>query len=480
MTVENAELEIERELFAAADQMRGAMEPSDYKHVALGLLFLKHISDKFEFKHAELENDPDSNPEDLDEYRSEHIFLIPQKAHWSYIQKQSKNPNIGKIIDEAMIEIEKTNKSLKDVLPKTFASPDLSAVMLGGLIDLFTNINFSANKHKSRDLLGRVYEYFLGEFAGAEGKRGGEFYTPRSVVRLLVEMLQPYKGRVYDPASGSGGMFILSEEFVKKHGGKVDDISIWGQEMNPTTWRLSKMNLALHGIDSDIAWNSEGTFHNNAFPNERFDFILANPPFNISGWGADRLAEDERWKYGIPSDRNANYAWLQHIVYHLSSNGTAGVVLANGSMSSEKSNEGNIRRALIEDDKIDCMVALPGQLFYSTQIPACLWFLAKNKNNRKLRKKTGEILFIDARKKGYMQNRTHRTFSDDDVVEISSTYHKWREGGDYEDVPGYCASVALDEIRENGFVLNPGRYIRVEEREDDGILFEEKFFAFES
>lgn len=428
-----ASLGYEAELFKAADKLRGNMEPSDYKHVALGLIFLKHISDRFEARQRELAAEYPEGVEDPDEYAAENVFWVPQAARWSHLQANAKQPTIGKLIDEAMLAIEKENASLKGVLPKEYARPALNAVTLGELIDLISNIALGEAQDTARDVLGRVYEYFLGQFAGSEGKRGGEFYTPRSVVRVLVEMLQPYQGRVYDPCCGSGGMFVQSEKFVEDHAGRIGDIAIYGQESNYTTWRLCKMNLAVRGIDSDIRWNSEGSFHKNELPDLRADFILANPPFNISDWGGDRLREDVRWRFGIPPTGNANYAWLQHIWHHLAPTGTAGVVLANGSMSSQQSGEGEIRRAMIEGDSIDCMIALPGQLFYSTQIPACLWFLAKDKSNgiardKKLRDRRGEILFIDARKLGYMVDRTRREFSNEDVAQIADTYHHWREG----------------------------------------------------
>lgn len=481
-------------LFASANIMRGAMEPSDYKHVALGLLFLRHISERFDARYLLLSTEEGANPEDRDEYVADNIFWVPTEARWSLLSRNSKDPKIGVLIDRAMQAIERENKALQAVLPKNFARPELSAIKLGELVDLFTNMDLTDETDSARDVLGEVYEYFLSEFAGAEGKRGGEFYTPRSVVRLLVEMLEPLQGRVYDPCCGSGGMFTLSEEFVESHGGRLNDLSIWGQEMNHTTWRLCKMNLAIRGIDSDIVWNSEGTFHDNAFPHERFDYVMANPPFNISGWGAKRVAGDVRWKYGMPPDGNANYAWLQHIIHHLAPNGTAGIVLANGSMSSEQSGEGAIRRALVEgvwqageDDAppemivpgvVDCMVALPGQLFNHTQIPACLWFLAKSRKNGKFIDRSGEILFIDAREFGHMTDRTHRTFSDEDIAEIAGTYHKWREGatGDdgYVDVPGFCRSVPIYapadggiSVEGSGWVLTPGRYVGVTPKEDD-------------
>jgi type I restriction enzyme M protein len=458
------------------------MEPSDYKHVALGLIFLKHISDRFEARRQELMAEAPGDEdllEDRDEYAAENVFWVPQAARWSHLQANAKQPTIGKLIDEAMLAIEKENASLKGVLPKEYARPALNVVMLGELIDLISNIALGEAQDAARDVLGRVYEYFLGQFAGSEGKRGGEFYTPRSVVRVLVEMLQPYQGRVYDPCCGSGGMFVQSEQFIETHGGRIGDLAIYGQESNYTTWRLCKMNLAVRGIDSDIRWNSEGSFHKNELPDLRANFILANPPFNISDWGGDRLREDARWRFGIPPVGNANYAWLQHIWHHLAPTGTAGVVLANGSMSSQQSGEGEIRKAMIEGDVIDCMIALPGQLFYSTQIPACLWFLAKDKSNgiardKKLRDRRGEILFIDARKLGYMVDRTRREFADADVAQIADTYHHWREGSGYEDVPGFCKSADLEAIRGHSYVLTPGRYVGAAAAEEDDVPFEER------
>jgi type I restriction enzyme M protein len=477
-TKNGGDLGFEADLFKAADKLRGNMEPSDYKHIALGLIFLKYISDAFESKHSALLGESAEAAEDKDEYLADNVFWVPKEARWSHLQANAKRPTIGTLIDDAMRAIEKDNESLKGVLPKEYSRPALNKVMLGELIDLISGIALNEEGDRSKDILGRVYEYFLGQFAGAEGKRGGEFYTPRSVVRVLVEMLEPYSGRVYDPCCGSGGMFVQSEKFVKEHGGRIGDIAVYGQEYNYTTWRLAKMNLAVRGIDSDIRWNNEGSFHKDELRDLKADYILANPPFNISDWGGDRLREDVRWKFGAPPVGNANYAWLQHIYHHLAPNGTAGVVLANGSMSSNQSGEGEIRKAMIEADAVDCMVALPGQLFYSTQIPACLWFLARNKNPGKgLRDRRGQVLFIDARKLGVLVDRTRRELTDEEVQKIADTYHAWRGedgAGEYADVAGFCKSATMDDIRKHGHVLTPGRYVGAADVEDDGEPFEEK------
>ncbi|MBK1670021.1 DNA methyltransferase [Rhodovibrio sodomensis] len=477
-----ANLGFEAELFKTADKLRGNVDPAEYKHIALGLIFLKYISDAFEAKQAELQHEDYADPEDPEEYRAANVFWVPQAARWSNLKANARQSDVGKRIDDALDAIEDYNRSLKGVLPKNYARPALSSIMLGELIDLVSNIDVGGDEARSKDVLGRVYEYFLGGFASAEGKRGGEFYTPRSVVKVLVEMLEPYQGRIYDPCCGSGGMFVQSEKFVERHGGRIGDIAIYGQESNPTTWRLCKMNLALRAIDSDIRWNNEGTLHKDELKDLRADYILANPPFNDSDWGGDRLRDDARWKYGVPPASNANYAWLQHIIHHLAPKGTAGVVLANGSMSSMQSGEGAIRQAMVEDDVVDCMVALPQQLFYSTQIPACLWFLTRNKNpGEDWRDRRGEVLFIDARELGYLVDRTRREFSEDEIARIAKAYHAWRgEPGasNYEDVPGFCKAVRLHEIQEHSGVLTPGRYVESEKTGDDDMPFLEKFSEF--
>ena len=473
----------EAELWQMADALRGSMDAAEYKHVVLGLIFLKYISDAFEERYAAvLAEWGEDAAEDRDEYAAENIFWVPVEARWSRLKEQARQPTIGQVVDEAMAGIERDNPALKDVLPKDYARPILDKQRLGQLIDLVSNITVGDAEARSKDVLGRVYEYFLSQFASAEGKRGGEFYTPRSVVKLLVEMLEPYQGRVYDPCCGSSGMFVQSVEFIDAHtsgNGNGDsarsDISIYGQESNYTTWRLAKMNLAIRGIEGQIAHGD--SFHNDRHPDLKADFILANPPFNISDWGGERLQDDQRWEYGAPPKGNANFAWVQHIVHHLAPSGAAGFVLANGSMSSNQSREGDIRKSLIEADLVDCMVALPGQLFYSTQIPACLWFLSRNRRNGKYRDRQGEILFIDARKLGFMVDRTHRDFAPEDITRIASAYHAWRgeEGaGDYEDVPGFCKSASLEEVRKHGCILTPGRYVGAEVQEDDGEPFVEK------
>jgi len=556
----------EAELWRMADALRGSMDAAEYKHVVLGLLFLKYISDAFEERHRllEAERSQGADPEHPDEYRALNIFWVPPEARWALLKAQARQPTIGRLVDDAMAGIEGDNPVLKGVLPKDYARPALDKTRLGQLIDVISNIHFGVDqpsspaplpvgeggqrpgegqdKRHSFDLLGRVYEYFLSQFASAEGRKGGEFYTPRCVVRLLVEMLEPYRGRVYDPCCGSGGMFVQSVEFIRAHatgngnaGGRqaclpvgqaagkanalpapklrqAGDISIYGQESNYTTWRLAKMNLAIRGIDGQIAHGD--TFHNDRHPDLRADFILANPPFNVSDWGGERLTGDKRWQYGTPPRGNANFAWVQHIVHHLAPAGVASFVLANGSMSSNQSGEGEIRKNLIEADLVDCMVALPGQLFYSTQIPACLWFIARDKRGQPspglrppsptgrgaggegYRDRRGSVLFIDARKMGRMVDRTHRELTDEDIARIAGTYRLWRgdphpasghplpvvegrgEGNPgvapYADIPGFCKSATLEEIRKHGHVLTPGRYVGAEAQEDDGEPFEEK------
>jgi type I restriction enzyme M protein len=482
-----ANLGFEAKLWLAADKLRNNMDAAEYKHVVLGLIFLKYISDTFEELRAKLlsgEGDyAGADPEDPDEYKAENVFWVPADARWSHLQANAKQPTIGKTVDDAMVAIERDNPRLKGVLPKDYARPGLDKHRLGELIDLIATISLTAasegeKTHRSVDLLGRVYEYFLTRFASAEGKNGGQFYTPSCVVRCLVEMLAPYKGRIYDPACSSGGMFVQSEKFVEAHGGKLGDISIYGQESNATTRRLAIMNLAIRGIEADIGKEHAYTFRAVQHPDLRADFCLANPPFNDSDWF--RKDDDVRWQFGVPPKGNANFAWVQHFIHHLAPQGMAGFVLANGSMSSNQSGEGDIRRALIEADLVDCMVSLPGQLFYSTQIPVCLWFLAKNKAadaNRGFRDRRKQTLFIDARKLGTLIDRVHRELPDADLEKITSTYHAWRGdkgAGKYEDVAGFCKSAATAEIAAHGFVLTPGRFVGAEEIEDDGEPFDEK------
>ncbi|MBV5284060.1 MAG: SAM-dependent DNA methyltransferase [Paludibacter sp.] len=469
--------ELEKTLWATADKLRNNMDAAEYKHIVLGLIFLKYISDSFEQLYDKLKEDKLSDPEDKDEYLAENVFYVPPSARWNYLQHQrAKLPTIGKDIDDAMDAIEKDNPSLKGVLPKDYARPALDKKRLGELVDLVGNVGFNQPGHNSKDLLGRVYEYFLGMFADAEGKRGGQFYTPESIVKLLVEMLEPYNGRIYDGCCGSGGMFVQSEKFLQAHGGKIGDIAVYGQESNPTTYRLAKMNLAIRGIDAKIELGD--TFHNDKHKDLKADYILANPPFNISDWGGEQLQDSHLWKYGVPPVGNANYAWLQLFINKLSPNGTAGIVLANGSMTTNTATEGEIRKQLITEGLVDCMVALPTQLFFNTQIPACLWFLARNRQNHNLRERSNEILFIDARKIGSMTSRKNKAFSDEDIAKISEVYHNWRRiGGNYEDIQGFCKAATHAEVEANNYVLTPGRYVGTEEIEDDGISFEEKVNA---
>jgi type I restriction enzyme M protein len=473
---QQAALGFEDKLWAAADVLRNNMDPAEYKHVVLGLIFLKYISDAFEERQQQLIAAGDDDLlEDRDEYTAENVFWVPTTARWAFIKGEAKLASIGKKLDEAMDAIEADNPTLKGALPRVYALPSLDKQKLGELIDLISGIGLGTAAHRAQDTLGRVYEYFLSRFASAEGRGGGEFYTPSSIVRVLVEMLEPYQGRVYDPCCGSGGMFVQSVKFIDAHGGRRDAVTVYGQESNPTTWRMARMNMAIRGIEAKMGSQHGDTFHRDLHPDLRADYVLANPPFNISNWGGDRLAEDVRWKYGTPPVGNANFAWLQHIVHHLAPQGTAGVVLANGSMSSQQSGEGEIRRRLLEADLVDCMVALPGQLFYATQIPVCLWFLARHKGNGKFRDRRGEVLFIDARKLGRLQTRVHRVLDDADIEYITDTYHAWRNvDGTYADEAGFCKSATLAEIAAHDYVLTPGRYVGAADIEDDGEAFDEK------
>ncbi|MEI6444051.1 MAG: class I SAM-dependent DNA methyltransferase [Nostocales cyanobacterium ELA583] len=472
----STKLGFEEKLWQAADKLRGHLDAAEYKHIVLGLIFLKYISDAFNELYDKLAEDEYAEPEDRDEYKAENIFYVPPAARWLILQSNAKKSKIGELIDAGMDAIEKENISLKGVLPKEYGKPALDKRLLGELIDLIGTIGLGDAKSRENDVLGRVYEYFLGQFANAEGKKGGQFYTPPAVVKVLVEMIEPYKGRVYDPCCGSGGMFVQSEKFIKAHEGKIGDISIYGQESNPTTWKLCKINLAIRGIDGNLGAQNADTFRSDLHKDLRADYILANPPFNMSDWGGDKLQEDGRWIYGTPSAGNANYAWIQHIISHLAPHGYAGFVLANGSMSSNQSAEGEIRKALIDADLVDCMVALPGQLFYNTQIPACLWFLTRSKAGGKFRKRGGETLFIDGRKLGFLIDRVHRDLTADEIIRIAQTYHNWRGSGkeEYVDIPGFCKSATFEEIKGHGYVLTPGRYVGAEEVEDDGESFDEK------
>jgi type I restriction enzyme M protein len=486
-----ATLGFEQTLWESADKLRGHLDAAEYKTVVLGLIFLKYISDAFEVLHSKLtaQQSQGADPEDRDEYIAERVFWVPQEARWKMLQANAKQPTIGNLIDDAMLAIERDNPDLKGVLPGNYGRASLDKQKLGGLVDLISRINFVDEESRKQDILGRVYEYFLSQFASQEGKKGGEFYTPRSVVRVLVEMLAPFKGRVFDPCCGSGGMFVQSEKFVEAHGGRIGDIAVYGQESNPNTWKMAKMNLAIRGIENDLGREPADSFTRDLHPDLKADFVLANPPFNMSDWGGEGLREDKRWMYGKPPVNNANFAWVQHFIHHLSPTGMAGFVLANGSMSSNTSNEGEIRNAIIEADLVDCMVALPGQLFYSTQIPVCLWFLTRSKSDGKTRNRARETLFIDARKLGNLVDRVHRDLTNEDIKKISSTYHAWKnhpqsnppagggeqEGGvGYSDLPGFCKSVTTKEIANSGYVLTPGRYVDAEQEEEDTKPFDNR------
>lgn len=456
----------EKQIWEAACVLRGNIDASEYKSVVLGLIFLKYISDRFEAKYQELVEEGDGFEEDIDEYISENIFFVPENARWSVISAAAHTPEIGTVIDDAMRSIEKENKRLKDILPKNFARPELDKRRLGDVVDLFTNIKMIEHGD-SKDILGRTYEYCLSKFAEQEGKLAGEFYTPSCVVRTLVEVLQPYNGRVYDPCCGSGGMFVQSAKFIENHSGNIRNISVYGQDSNPTTWKMAQMNLAIRGIEADLGKYNADTFFDDCHPLLKADYIMANPPFNLSGWGGDRLKEDKRWQYGIPPEGNANFAWLQHMIYHLSPKGKIGMVLANGSLSSQTGGEGEIRKNIIEADLVECIVAMPTQLFYTTQIPVCLWFLSKDKEQK------GKTLFIDARKMGTMVSRKLRELTEEDIAKIAKIYNEYTEGT-LKDEKGFCVVVDTEEIRKQDFILTPGRYVGIEEQEDDGEPFEEK------
>jgi len=480
-------LGFENKLWQAADKLRGNMDSSEYKHVVLGLIFLKYISDSFEERRKgvtkELEEEGYSEKEilkeleDRDYYISKNVFWVPKEARWIKLQESSKNPEIGILLDEAMGLIEKENPTLKGVLPRIYARRELNKRVLGEVFDLIGDIGLGDKESKSQDILGRTYEYFLGKFAQQEGKGGGEFFTPGSIVRLLVAMIEPYKGRVYDPCCGSGGMFVQSEKFVEAHGGKTGDISIYGQESNPTTWKLARMNLAIRGIEANLGKSEADSFHRDLHPSLKANFVLANPPFNDSDWGRDQLQEDVRWRYNIvPPNNNSNFAWVQHFIHHLAPNGVAGFVLANGSLSSQTSGEGKIRQAIVEEDLVDCVISMPSQLFLTTQIPACLWFLTRTKNDGKTRDRRGETLFIDAREYGQMIDRKTRELTEEDIKEISSIYHEWKAiDGNYEDEKGLSKSAKLEEIKEHNYVLTPGRYVGFKDITMDEEEFKEKF-----
>lgn len=463
-----ATIGFEEKLWASADKLRNNMDAAEYKHVVLGLIFLKYVSDTFMEKHKELMEEDEDFAEDIDAYMAEGVFWVPENARWDYIAKHSKQAEIGQIVDNALDLIEKDNDSLRGVLPKNYSRPELDKRILGEIIDLFTNINVGGSIGKEKDVLGRVYEYFLGKFAANEGKGGGEFYTPKSIVKLMVEMIEPFKGYVYDPACGSGGMFVQSLKFVEEHSGNAFDISVYGQESNPTTWKLAKMNMAIRGIENNLGSKNADTFHEDLHKNLKADFILANPPFNQGDWGQPLLLDDPRWKWGTPPAGNANYGWIEHMLDKLSQKGKAGVILANGSLSSNTSNEGEIRKTILNNDLVDCIVALPDKLFYTTQIPVCIWFFNRDKKHKE------QTLFIDARKMGSMVNRRLRELTNDDIHKIADTYIKWQHEEGYEDVKGFCKVATMDEIKDNSYILTPGRYVGIKVLEDDSESFEEK------
>ena len=471
MATSTTNVGFESQLWDAADKLRSNMDAAEYKHVVLGLIFLKYVSDSFTEKYEALKAEGYGDEEDRDEYLADNVFWVPQEARWSYIKSYATSPEIGKVIDNAMEQIEKENESLKGVLTKNYSRPELDKTRLGELVTLFTNIEVGSSAAQEKDILGRVYEYFLGRFASAEGKLGGEFYTPSCVVRTLVEMIEPFSGQIFDPACGSGGMFCQSARFVKEHQGKVQDISIYGQESNPTTWKLCKMNLAIRGLEANLGKHNADSFHDDQHKTLKANYILANPPFNVSDWGGERIQDDIRWKYGVPPTGNANFAWLQHMLHHLNPvGGVAGTVLANGSLSSNTSNEGVIRKNMINDDVVECIVSLPGQLFYTTGIPVSLWIMRKGKTEYS----RGKILFIDARELGHRIDRRIKELSEDDIQKIASTYQNWRQGKEYEDVQGFYKSATLEEVSAQDYILTPGRYVGIAEKEIDGEPFEEK------
>ena len=471
MATSTTNVGFESQLWDAADKLRSNMDAAEYKHVVLGLIFLKYVSDSFTEKYEALKAEGYGDEEDRDEYLADNVFWVPQEARWSYIKSYATSPEIGKVLDNAMEQIEKENESLKGVLTKNYSRPELDKTRLGELVTLFTNIEVGSSAAQEKDILGRVYEYFLGRFASAEGKLGGEFYTPSCVVRTLVEMIEPFSGQIFDPACGSGGMFCQSARFVKEHQGKVQDISIYGQESNPTTWKLCKMNLAIRGLEANLGKHNADSFHDDQHKTLKANYILANPPFNVSDWGGERIQDDIRWKYGVPPTGNANFAWLQHMLHHLNPvGGVAGTVLANGSLSSNTSNEGVIRKNMINDDVVECIVSLPGQLFYTTGIPVSLWIMRKGKTEYS----RGKILFIDARELGHMIDRRIKELSEDDIQKIASTYQNWRQGKEYEDIQGFCKSATLEEVSAQDYILTPGRYVGIAEKEIDGEPFEEK------